>query len=469
MKILKFLRRYPEIIILTIAALATRMWALFSPASVVFDEVYFKAFAGNYLTGAYFFDIHPPVGKLLLAGWAALAGISPANLVSTTDPSVALRVLPALAGTLLVPLFYVFLRQLRASRKVATLGAVLLLLENALLVESRFILLDTMLLAFGLGAFTLFLAARHRSGRARLWLIVGSAALAGLAAGTKWTGLSALGLVGLLWLFDMIRRWPQFTWRLRLTEGLILVLLPAAIYLGSFWIHFQLLPNTGQGDAFMSQKFQSTIIGHPLYDSSIRMNFWEKFTDLNQAMVNAGESLKTATHPYGSEWTTWPLMQRDIYYWQGPAQSDGTQGNIYLLGNPVIWWGIPILILGGLLASSQAFGRLKAYRYALGALALGYALNLLPFSRIERVMFLYHYFMALILSLAFTVIMLGALAGWHKDGEHPWKFPSPLSRGLFFGLIGLALIGFIFFAPLTYGVPLSPADMDRRMWLPTWR
>ena len=69
MKILKFLRRYPEIIILTIAALATRMWALFSPASVVFDEVYFKAFAGNYLTGAYFFDIHPPVGKLLLAGW----------------------------------------------------------------------------------------------------------------------------------------------------------------------------------------------------------------------------------------------------------------------------------------------------------------------------------------------------------------------------------------------------------------
>src|SRR5919202_605415 len=85
------------------------------------------------------------------------------------DRSVALRVLPALAGTALVAVFYLFLRELTASRRVATFGAALLLLDNAILVESRFILTDSMLLLFGVSALTLYLAARRRTGRAH-WI-----------------------------------------------------------------------------------------------------------------------------------------------------------------------------------------------------------------------------------------------------------------------------------------------------------
>jgi dolichyl-phosphate-mannose-protein mannosyltransferase len=199
------------------------------------------------------------------------------------------------------------------------------------------------------------------------------------------------------------------------------------------------------------------------------MSFWDKFIELNNSMTHAEESLKTATHPYGSKWTSWPLMTRGVYFWQGTALKDGTQGNIYLLGNPAVWWGVLVIILGGILASGKALGRLKRYRYALAVCALAYVMNFLPFSHIVRVMFLYHYFFALIFSIAFGVIMLGALADWTHDGEHPWKFSTDTSRRLYLGVLLIALIGFAYFAPLSYGIPLTTAELAQHMWLPSWR
>jgi len=297
---MKFIRRYPGIILLTVAAILTRCWGLFTPAAVVFDEVYFKVYAGDYLTRSYYFDPHPPLGKLLLGGWAWLAHLNPAALTGS-DPAVVLRVLPAIAGALIIPVFYAFLRTLGASRRVATLGAALLLLDNALLVESRFILIDSMLILFGLAAVTCFLAARHRTGRARMALIASSAVLAGLSASTKWTGLTALGLSGFVWLTDQIRRPRHIAWKARMFEALMLVLAPALVYLAVFWIHFSLLTHTGQGDAFMSPRFQSTLIGTATYEPSVHMSFWNKFIDLNKAMQASEQTLKTATHPYGSK------------------------------------------------------------------------------------------------------------------------------------------------------------------------
>ena len=466
---MKFIRRYPEILVLTLLALITRLWAVLTPVSVVFDEVYFKVYAGDYLTGSYYFDPHPPLGKLLLGGWGWLAHLNPATLTGD-QPAVLLRLLPATAGALIIPVFYLFMRALGASKRVATLGAALLLLDNALLVESRFILIDSLLILFGLSAVTCFLFARHRSGHARFWLFTASAVFSGLAATTKWTGLTALGLIGLVWLSDHIRRWRRFTWPVRLAELLVLVFLPAAIYVSIFALHFSLLPKTGQGDAFMPAKFQSTLIGNPNYDPTIHLGFWEKFIDLNQAMAQSEEGLKTATHPYGSQWTTWPLMQRPVYYWQGETLASGRQGNIYLLGNPVVWWGILGVILGGVLASAAAFGRLKRHRFALIFLALGYAMNFLPFSRIVRVMFLYHYFFALIYSLAFAMILLGALSDWMPDGPRPaWSFANPTSRNIYIGILCVAVLCFIYFAPLSYGLPLTPEGLQQHMWLTSWR
>ena len=135
--------RHPELSILTALALLTRCWGLFHPRAVVWDEVHFERFAGSYFSGRYYVDVHPPAAKLLLAGAARLLGVSGAALAAN-EPTPSLRLLPAIAGVLIIPVVYLILCELTASRRVATLGAALLLMDNALLVESRLILTDSM-------------------------------------------------------------------------------------------------------------------------------------------------------------------------------------------------------------------------------------------------------------------------------------------------------------------------------------
>ncbi|HEY6736340.1 MAG TPA: phospholipid carrier-dependent glycosyltransferase [Candidatus Saccharimonadia bacterium] len=465
------LRRWRfDLILLFLAAFGTRLWHLFQPAAVVFDEVYFKVYAGDYLTHSYYFDPHPPLGKLILGIWAWLFHLDPANLTSTDQASVALRLLPALAGALIVPVFYVFLRQLKASRRTALLGAGLLLLENALIVESRFVLIDSLLVLFGLSAITVYLYARRfPAGWLRTLLIGAAAFLAGLSASIKWTGLTALALMGFMWAVDQWRFGRRRRWRWALAEALSLIFVPALVYLGVFFAHFQLLTHTGQGDAFMSTKFQATLQGSAYYDPQARLSFIDKFVELNQEMVRSEDSLKNATHPYGSRWFSWPMEIRDVYYWQGQTDSTGRQGNIYLLGNPVVWWSILLIVpLVLVVLSGNYHAAFHHYRFPLAILSIGYVINFLPFSRIVRVMFLYHYFFALIYSLALAMLLLQIV--FEQYGRLHGRQRANRAQLRFYTVLGLAtLAGFLYFAPLTYGSPLSTDQLQARMWLKTWR
>ena len=59
-------------IFFTFAALALRLFRISEPRQVVFDEVHFGGFASHYLKGTYFFDVHPPLGKMIIAGIGAV-------------------------------------------------------------------------------------------------------------------------------------------------------------------------------------------------------------------------------------------------------------------------------------------------------------------------------------------------------------------------------------------------------------
>lgn len=454
-----------ELVVLIIVAAETRLAAITHPHAIVFDEVYFREDALRYLNGTYFFDLHPPLGKLLLAGWAKLFGISAAP--QSTDPAVALRVLPALAGTALIAVFYLFLRELTASRKVATFGAALLLLDNAILVESRLILIDSMLFLFGLGALTLYLASRRHAGRAHWILLIGSAVLAGMAASTKLTGLAALGVIGLVWLAQTLRE--RVNWKRALAQAACLLVAPALVYVSVFAVHFSLLTHTGPGDAFMSQQFQSTLVGNPHYDPAARMSFTDKFVELNKAMRDYELSLDNSKHPYSSTWLTWPELKRPIYYYTDARKTDGTQQYIYLQGNPIIWWGVlagVVVMAVGWLRRPQLFER---HRGPLVFLGVAWLVNYLPFVLIKRPMFLYHYFFSFMFSLAAVSIGLGLLAGWMTRSKAVWQFPSRRAAALYWGILVVALASFVFFAPISYGLPLTDSGLADRIWLDSWR
>jgi len=117
---------------------------------------------------------------------------------------VALALLPAAFGALAVPLIYVILTQLGVGRRIATFGAAAILLDNALLAASRFILLDTFLIGFGLAAIACYLASRDRPTRSRIAFLAASALLAGCGLSIKWTGSSALAVILTAWLVGCI-------------------------------------------------------------------------------------------------------------------------------------------------------------------------------------------------------------------------------------------------------------------------
>ncbi len=88
--------------ILLIAGLATHSLFFGHPNQTVFDEVHFGKFVSGYYTGEYYFDIHPPLGKLLIAGFGKLFDFRPefsfANIGDEFPDSkyMALRFLPTL-------------------------------------------------------------------------------------------------------------------------------------------------------------------------------------------------------------------------------------------------------------------------------------------------------------------------------------------------------------------------------------
>lgn len=462
MKRLYTLFTYPEIWILTFLALVTRLWQLASPSALVFDEVYFRQFAASYLSHNFFFDIHPPLVKLIFAGIGALFHLSPEQVVSGDPGALILRILPAVAGAALVPLMYIIVRQIGLSRQIAVLSAVLVLCDNALLVESRFVLMDSLLLLAGFSALSCYLKLRKTKGNHRwVWLVV-LALLLGALVSTKWTGLAVATLITVAWLIDGVITHTR--WQRLVGEVVVAFCIAATIYVSCFAVHFALLTHSGSGDAFMSEKFQSTLIGNASYNPISRMSFWDKFIETNKEMYTAQSSLDDVTHPYASRWYSWPLEVRPVYYWKGSTLSNGMQGNIYLLGNPAVWW---LSAAGALLAllvwlvRPRHLGRSRKY---VALLLAGYALNFIPFIFIERPMFLYHYLFALIFSMLLTCIMLDRLFKWQTR-----KYGRAVTSRTYWLLLIIIVLGFLYFVPLSYGWPMTPADLQQKMWLTTWR
>ncbi len=450
MRLPRLTTRQAVILLIAISLLTHFAW-FGTPPSAVFDEVHFGKFLSAYFTGDYYFDIHPPLGKLVFAGWGRLWGFEPgfsfANIGDAYPDRLylALRFLPTLAGSLLPLVIFGLALQLGMRRTPALAAGILVALDNALIVQSRFILLDSFLLLFGFGALWAYL--RWRGG-GTTWLLPAAGILGALAASIKWTGLTFLALIVILELIHLWKDRNGTAFRRLHVVFASFVVIPILVYALPFALHFALLPDSGPGDAFMTRGFQATLEGNANADDPAleRPGFIGKFIELNVEMYRSNARL-TATHPYSSPWYTWPVMARPIYYWAGPNME-----RIYLLGNPAVWWASTFALIAAL-GTVFACG-IRRMDPVLRLLLAGWGLNLLPFVGIGRVMFLYHYFIALI----FAILLLAALAD---------RLPRP--RRPLAALMVISLVVFVFFAPLTYGLPLSGSQYNARAWFSSWK
>ncbi len=446
------MRRQLPILVVLLASIAVHFIFFGYPRQTVFDEVHFGKFVSGYFTHEYFFDIHPPLGKLLISGMGYATGFKPGfsfGQIGEAFPDreyMALRLLPTLAGTLLPVIFFYLILELGFSRIAAVGGAMLLIFENALLVQSRFILLDAFLLLFGLLTWLCYAKYYHQKGFRYLVL---AAIFGGLAVSVKWTGATFLGIIGIVEIIQFIK----YRVRTHASALTLLFVIPALLYYGIFVIHLSLLYKTGPGDAFMTPEFRHTLQGsadsmNPAYQSK---SMFGKFIELNKEMYESNARLK-ATHPYSSKWYTWPFMTRGIYYW-----NMGVTSRIYLIGNPVIWWVSSFAIIYVIMTVITSLPRPK---WLLVLISGAYLANMLPFIGIDRAMFLYHYFTGLVIAILALVYFIDQFEGTIKGVNK--------KTILFGGLVIASFITFIYFAPLTYGKPLSAAEFSQRMWLKSW-
>ena len=161
-----------------------------------------------------------------------------------------------------------------------------------------------------------------------------------------------------------------------------------------------------------------------------------------------------ATHPYASKWYQWPLVQRPVYYAQTLGAGD-VSANTYANGNPLLYW---LYIPATLYVTVRWWlGR----HPALPVLLIGFFGQWLTWALIPRLAYIYHFLPASIFGTLAVAVAVNDLWRWGRT-------IIPL-RAVAVGYVAIVVAAFVFFYPIYASVNLTGAELQERIWIPSWR
>lgn len=400
--------------------------------TTMFDEVYYAGSAYEFLQGMQMYEItHPPMGKILIAIGERLFGVTPFGW----------RFVSALAGVLLVPLFFWFLYLVTTNGTVALIGTALLSMDFMHFTLSRiatldslaafFILLMITLLIYGLKLADRELAEGRKVPSMKLvvWMILDGLAV-GMGVSTKWTGFYAMLAMAVCFLFSIgYWFWKQNKGgkpvRYVITlfiEGLgIYSLLPLGVYLLSFV---------------------------PQMKAEGAKNLWKVMWNGSLYMLNFHSEI-VFEHPYESPWYTWPLDLVPLMD-AGDFIGEDKVSLIATFGNPLIWWA-------GVAAFFYLICRIARKKDKLaGVLCFFYLMMLAPWFFIKRTVFIYQYYASSI----FLYGMLGYTL-WLIGKKKRQVIPVFLEAAFFL---------FLMFFPVISGMTVKVSHITSYLqWFETWQ
>lgn len=208
-------------------------------------------------------------------------------------PLKALRIVPAICGSLVVPILYHMTLNLRLSHPSSLLASLFYLLENTFLTQSRFILMDMIQIFFSMTGLLFLTRARNQrifmneirdeiriqsltinqknvtNWQSITWLINLLLASLFLSLGVcvKFTGIYTLILGVVLVLYDFWWIIPDQSIKMMklVAEGAIyifaFIVLPIIIYLSVFYVHLSWLTKAGPHDNVLTSAFQASLEG----------------------------------------------------------------------------------------------------------------------------------------------------------------------------------------------------------------
>jgi len=448
------------------------------PAKVFWDENYHIASAQKYIDGVMYKEPHPPLGKLLIA--LSEAVLSPNENINTSVFSntdyikvfpdgysfSAVRLPSTLFAMLSALVFYLILYSFSSNSHISFLFSSMYLFENALIVHSRSAMLEGIQIFFILMAILSFSKMRNNlSSKSYAWLGI----WIGLGVAVKLNALIMILLLAFLFFYEYRESDKLASFKRWFIGSLITVSAMIVVFVSVFYVHISLGKSMATHKNYeASQMYKDIIKEHK--NSNIKYLFPLivenlAFTASYSKNVPKFDPCKVGEN--GSLFSTWPFLNKSINYrWE---KDNGKIKYLYLMGNPIIWFGVFIgILLSFVLVVAKIIFGLSIEKETFIPIALFVTLYLsymIVMFKIDRVMYLYHYFLPLIFAMFASFLLFIHLFKNQVDN---------FGKNRVFVLAILALVAqvvyvYYFFAPFTYYESLSAQDFHMREWFGFWK
>lgn len=479
---------YPLILLLFSFAIYFTYYG--SPRSMFWDENYHIASAQKHIDHVMYMEPHPPLGKMFM-GLAEVAFGDNAKLdkhkFDETDylkgedtpaemnytgyrwPSVVLMAFSVL-------FFYGILRRITGYPLVAFLFSSFIIFDNALVVHARAAMLEGIQLFFILAELYCFVRIITSGKPITLKHYATLGVLIGLAVSVKVNAAVELILFVMLFGVDQwhnIRKFNPLALLQRLLVTVPSGVVPVAlVFLSVFYVHIGMGTKIIPGHTYKAsaQYLEAIREGHTWYPSTFLLGLKDNLRYMSEYADGVPKLDECKPDENGSFALDWVLGKKTINYRRDSNTVDGKTLTRYItiVGNPVVWFGAlgGIVFSLGLMMSKFVYGQQEKDTplfYWICVFTSLYVSYMLAIMQIERVMYLYHYFIPLVfalinLALIFTYIYREDII---QNNKHLW-----INLGI---LVALVIAVFAFFAPLTYGLPLSEDQFELRNWFSFWK
>lgn len=400
-----------------------------SPAYLFWDENYHIASAQRYLNQVFFMEPHPPLGKLIIAGGEAIfnfnlsddqfIGVESAQDLPKGFSFAGYRLFPALLASFVAPLVFLIIFQITKSYSASFLTSLCIVFDNALIVHNRGAMLE--------GPQLFFIALTVYSYLKKMPLLLGISTASAILIKINSIPIAVFMLL-------MPRELPKSVFSFILT---FICIWQIHFSLGKRVIHS--LDNNGYFAASEKQKNELKE-SNPSFTQSLIDNY--KFMVKYQKGVPEYEPCKTGEN--GSSPLFWPFGIKTIQY-RWDSNEDLTR-YLYLVPNPFGWLLGIVGVIGGL---AQSLLRPKN-ALLIRTFVFLYLFSWLSPLLMDRVFYLYHYFIPLL----YSWILLGLVL---RDIK--WK--------VIYIITPLILV-YIYYSPFTYHLPISDYGIKIRSLIPAW-
>jgi len=457
------------------------LYGLGVPAHPLWDENYYMTAVERYHEGRAQFASHPPLGLLLIAAGDALLGSNRAldteaigrkkdvrgEAVPANYDFRGIRVASGVCAVAGAVLFFLLMLELSGRLGVALLLANVYVFDNAFVAHFRAAHLDSFQVTFAVAALLCFVVGARRRGDEASWADFALGLACGLSAMVK---LNA-AVFGLLGAMLIVRRWyaelrfDPMPVRLFLAarDGLIMATGCAVAIIGVLTAHLAVgsKPPDNRGTAgqkderFVSATYRSYLAGKQSLSPTLVVAVADDYLHY----IRADFKGIVRTDRNGSLPLQWMVGQRTINYrWD----FDGKRtAYVQLLSNPVSW-GMALVAVAAsfwILVSQlwRPTSMQPARRDLMAMLLLLYVVLMAIHAYLgrSRVMYLYHYFLALLPAYCLLPLVM-------EEAAERWQPFRKYQVAALAGLTALLLASFLFYAPLTFHQKLTRQQCELR-------